>query len=238
MNCIIVDDELLARKGIELLAKDISFLNVRGLFPNPVKASNFLSENNNIDLIFLDIEMPGMTGLEFINTINSYNAMIILTTAYPQHALEAYDKNVLDYLVKPIKFDRFLKAVNKAKELYDLKSQKIDLAVEEEKVYIRSNRKYIPLKFSDILYVQGMKDYVTVYTDSDKYMCAMNLKTINKSLPISSFARINKSTIINIHKIDSIENDSIWVNGLEFSLGNTYKDYFINTYIKTSLISR
>lgn len=240
MKCIIVDDEPLAREGIELNIEDVNYLELVGQFGNALTANDFL-QNHEVDVMFLDIQMPGITGLEFIRSLKN-PPLVILTTAYPQYALEGFELDVVDYLVKPIRLQRFIKAANKAKELYDLKQQAQNSTLEsvgDEFIYIKADRKYIRIFFKDIKYIKGMKDYVMIYTQQKKkIMTAMNIKTINKQLPDSIFVRVNKSYIINIDFIDSIDIDFIQLAGEEIPLGRTYRDHFIKNYVKTNLISR
>lgn len=236
MKCIIIDDEPLARKGIELLIQKVDFLEVEEQFPTALEATNYLA-NHDVDLIFLDIEMPGLNGLQFLNAI-PIKAQVILTTAYPQYALEAFELDVVDYLLKPIKFERFYKAVNKAREysslddLYGVEKAEIDF------FYIKSDRKFIRLFFDDILYIKGMKDYVMICTDKKKYMTAMNVGTTYKQLPHDRFARVSKSYIIHINKITQIDTDFIYLGDMDIPLGTSYKEDFINTYVKKNLIGR
>ncbi|MEO1515068.1 MAG: LytTR family DNA-binding domain-containing protein [Bacteroidota bacterium] len=238
MKCIIVDDEPLAREGIELNIQELNSLELVGQFENPIAANDFLN-NNAVDLVFLDVEMPGMTGLEFIRTLKS-RPLIILTTAYPDYALEGFELDVVDYLVKPIRLNRFIKAVNKAKEIYDLHQQKSNTveSISNDFIYIKSERKYIRIFFKDIKFIKGLKDYVMLYTTKEKVMTAMNIKTINSQLPDSIFVRISKSYIININFINAVDQDFILLDGEEIPLGKTYKEHFINNYIKSNLIKR
>ncbi|RMG77675.1 MAG: DNA-binding response regulator, partial [Bacteroidetes bacterium] len=192
MKCIIVDDEPLAREGIELNIKEMGGLTLVGQFGNALSANDFLSQNE-VDLMFLDIEMPGITGLDFIRSLKN-QPLTILTTAYPQYALEGFELDVVDYLIKPIRLQRFMKAVNKATEFYNLLRQSGHTieSVSNDFIYIKSDRKYIRLFFKDIQYIKGMKDYVMLYTTNDRIMTAMNIKTIHKQLPASVFARVSK----------------------------------------------
>lgn len=238
MKCIIVDDEPLAREGMELNVEDLSYLKLVGKFGTAMDALNFLNENE-VDLMFLDIQMPGMTGLDFIRSLKK-KPMIILCTAYPQYALEGFELDVIDYLVKPMRLQRFVQAVSKAKEIYDLKhkANKIEPTVNEEDIFIRADRKYIRIFFKDIKYIKGMKDYVQIITETEKYMTAMNIKTTNEQLPDNQFVRINKSYIINSDYIDSIGQDFVMVSGNEIPLGRTYKESFIERFVKGKLIER
>ena len=238
MKCIIVDDEPLAREGIELNIQDVQYLDLVGQFGNALTANDFLS-SNEVDLMFLDIQMPGITGLDFIRSLKK-RPLIILTTAYPEFALEGFELDVVDYLVKPIRLQRFIKATNKAKEIFDLyqTASLTETKVEDDFIYIKSDRKYIRLFFKDVKYIKGLKDYVMIFSKNGKNMTAMNIKTINSHLPAHTFVRVSKSHIININFIDSVDIDSIHLDGEEIPLGRTYKEHFIENYIKTNLVKR
>lgn len=238
MRCIIVDDEPLAREGMELNIEELDYLELVGQFSTPMDALNFMNENE-VDLMFLDIQMPGMTGLEFIRSLKK-KPMIILTTAYPQYALEGFELDVVDYLVKPIRLQRFVQAVAKAKDLFDLKqkAEKAETTVSEEDIFIRADRKYIRIFFKEIKYIKGMKDYVMIFTGKEKYMTAMNIKTTNDQLPDNQFVRVNKSYIVNKDYIDSIGTDFINIAGEEIPLGRTYRENFIKRFVKGKLMER
>ena len=238
MRCIIVDDEPLAREGMELNVGELDYLNLVGQFSTAMDALNFLNDNP-VDLMFLDIQMPGLTGLDFIRSLKE-RPMIILSTAYPQYALEGFELDVIDYLVKPNRLQRFIQAVSKAKALYDLKqkAEKVETAVSEEDIFIRADRKYIRIFFKDIKYIKGMKDYVMIYAGKEKYMTAMNIKTTNDQLPDSQFVRVNKSYIVNADYIDSIGTDFININGEEIPLGRTYRERFLQRFVKGKLMER
>ena len=235
---IIIDDEPLAREGMILNCEQIPFLKKMGSFENAIKATTFLGQEE-VDLIFLDIEMPGLNGLEFLRVLQN-PPQVVLCTAYPQYALESYELDVIDYLIKPIKFDRFFKAVNKVKEYLDLKSKAIfDVdAYEEAFMYIKADRKFIKIYYDEVLYIKGMKDYVVIHTAKQKYMTAMNIKTILKQLPAKYFARIAKSYVVQVKQVTSVSIDSVLLNKLEIPLGPSFKERFIEDYVKTNLISR
>ncbi|MBU0764118.1 MAG: LytTR family DNA-binding domain-containing protein [Bacteroidetes bacterium] len=238
MKCIIVDDEPLAREGMKLNINEVSSLELTGSFENALEANDFLL-NNEIDLIFLDIEMPEITGLEFLKTLVN-QPMVILTTAYPQYALESYDLDVIDYLVKPIRIERFIKAVNKAEEFHKLKrsGKNVIESIGEDYIFVKSERKYVKIFFRDIKYIEGLKDYVIIHANNKKIMTAMNVKTIDNQLPDEIFVRINKSYIINFHSINEIDNDFVIIDTSEIPIGRTYKDDFIKNFVNKRLIKR
>jgi len=239
MNVIIIDDEPLAREGLELYLQKLPNLTLVGQFANAL-AANELIAKGEVDLILLDIEMSGINGMDFIRTLKN-PPMIIMTTAYPEYALEGFELDVIDYLVKPIRLERFIKGVNKAQEIYSLKNNTPAAveAIESDFIYIKSDRKFIRLFYKDILYIKGMKDYVMIFAvDSKKLMTAMNLGTITKQLPSKIFVRVSKSHLININFIDAVETDLIQLAGEEIPLGRTYKEHFVENYIKKNLIGR
>lgn len=243
MRCIIIDDEPLAREGMELNIDEVNYLELVGQFGNALRANEYLQQNK-VDLMFLDIQMPGITGLEFLKSLKN-RPLVILTTAYPQYALEGFDLDVVDYLVKPIRLNRFIKAVNKAKELHEL-YQQTQVAptntveeVTDSHIYIKSDRKFVRIFYKDIQFIKGLKDYVMLYlSDGRKLMTAMNIKTIYHQLPAKIFARVNKSFIINVNFIDAVETDFIQLAGKDIPLGRTYKEDFIKKYVKNNFIGR
>lgn len=238
MKYIIVDDEPLAREGMMLNCERVPFLEHQGSFANAMEAANFLNENE-VDLMFLDIEMPGLSGLDFIRSLKKA-PQIILCTAYPQYALESYELDVTDYLVKPIKFERFFKAINKVKE-YLVLAESVPSEIDtygDSFMFIKADRQYVKIYYDDIQYIKGMKDYVVIHTTKGKYMTAMNVKTIKSQLPDQLFARTSKSYILQIKKISRIGVDTIYLDDFELPLGPSYKEGFVNDYVKTNLVSR
>ena len=238
-QCIIVDDEPLARDGIKLHVNEIPWLSIAGEFGNAIKAAEFLNTENTVSLIFLDIEMPGLNGIEFLKTVPT-SALVILTTAYPQYALDAFELDVIDYLLKPIKFERFFKSVNKAREIL-LLQQNISSPVtnpDDNDIYIKSERKFVKLKYEEIRFIKGLKDYVILNTSKGKHMTAMNIKTILSKLPKENFARISKSYIINTSYVTSIDVDSVYLDNETLPLGNTYKEAFLQNHIASKLLKR
>ena len=256
MKCIIVDDEPLAREGMKLNVQELPSLELIGSFENAMKANDFLSKND-VDLMFLDIQMPEVTGLEFLKTLNlAKPPFVILTTAYPQFALEGYALDVIDYLVKPISMDRFVKAVNKVDYYYKLRKQAQNEALAatetpaasspvgsdnadiEDYIFIRADRKYMKVFFREINYVEGLKDYVIVYTDTQKIVTAMNIKTIESQLPSNIFIRVSKSYIINLQHIKAVDNNFVMIKEKEIPIGKAFKDNFLNNIVNKRLLKR
>ena len=237
MKAIIIDDEPIAREGIRLLAQNVPSLAILSEFGNPLMAQEFIFSHKDLDIIFLDVEMPGLTGIEYLKAMPPH-CHVILTTAYPQYAIEAFELNVTDYLLKPIRLERFLKAVNRVKELRELEKHELEINTQEEHIYIKSDRKFIKLSLSQITYIKGLKDYVIIHTADAKYMTAMNVGTIHRQLPEETFARVSKSYIINVNFVKSIDVDSIDLAGHEIPLGNSYKESFLSRFVKKNLIKR
>lgn len=231
MNCIIVDDEPLAREAVELLIKEDIRLNLAGSFSNALIASRFVS-SNPVDLIFLDIQMPGINGLDFARDIPR-NTLIIFTTAYSEYALDSYDVDAIDYLVKPIEPARFKKSVNKAVSYHTLlineEKEKIE-DVAEDFFFVKSERKYLKVNYKDILFVEGLKDYVVIHTEVKKIITKMYLKTMQDLLPDNLFFRINKSYIVNLRHIDSFDNNDVFIREYEISIGNIHRDNFFRIF--------
>ena len=233
MNCIIIDDEPLAREAIEILVKDTSQLNLLGMFNNALAASKFMEENP-VDLIFLDIQMPGITGIEFARNI-SKRSLVIFTTAYSEYAVDSYEVDAIDYLIKPVDPERFHKAVNKAIAYHSLllKEEKENIeAGNTEYFFVKSERRYFKINYKDILFIEGLKDYVIIQLDEQRVITRMNLKNIFELLPKHDFLRVNKSYIVNTKHIDSFDNNDIFIKTHEIAIGNTYRDTFFEAFMR------
>jgi len=224
MKCIIVDDEPLARNAIQRHIASITGLNLAGQFSSTANVGLFLKENE-IDLIFLDIEMPGVNGIDFAKTIPP-NTLVIFTTAYPQYALDSYEVDAVDYLVKPIESERFRKAVNKAFLYHALLKNNIQENIENieaEYIFVKSEKRFSKVYFRDILFVEGLKDYVIIQTGGHRIITRMYLKIIQEHLP-NYFFRVNKSYIVNIEKIEYYDNNDLFIDSYEIGIGNTYRE--------------
>lgn len=225
MNCLAIDDEPLALNIIKDFCSKLEFLHLVGIYTNAMDALQVL-ENQDIDLIFLDIHMPNINGLEFAKTMCN-PPMIIFTTAFSEHALEAYDLNAIDYMVKPIPFERFLKSVNKAQSLYRLQNsnQKASL---NEFMMVKADYATIKVSFKDILYVEGLKDYVKIFIKDQMILTKTTMKNIDKKLPHQHFIRIHKSYIVNLLNIEKIESNHIIYGRGRLPIGNSYRLAFFD----------
>lgn len=232
MNCIIVDDEPIARKGMQSLIEQIPELSLSGTFNNATSAAAFINDNV-VDLIFLDIQMPQITGLEFARTIKK-NTLIVFTTAYSEYALDSYEVDAIDYLVKPIEFARFEKAVSKAIAYNKLLEEDVKDNIENvasEHIFVKSDRRYFKVNFKDILFIEGLKDYVIIQLQDQRVITKMNLKTIHELLPKTQFFRINKSYIVNTTQIESLDNNDVFIRNYEIAIGNSYRDAFFDNFV-------
>lgn len=240
MICIIVDDEPLAREAIEMLIEKTQNLILVNSFNSAATASEFMLENK-VDLIFLDIQMPGINGIEFAKTIPK-ETFVVFTTAFSEFATDSYEVDAIDYLIKPVKLERFQKAVDKAftySKLIDTEFNKNEIEdFTEEYFFVKADRKMFKVYFKDIQFVEGLKDYVVIHTENQKIITAMNIKTIHEHLPKSMFVRVSKSYIINSKSIESVDNNTVYIGRNEIPIGNVYRDFFFNEFISKKILSR
>jgi DNA-binding LytR/AlgR family response regulator len=240
MNCIIVDDEPLAREAIQMLITQTDNLNLVGSFNNPDAASKFLAEGT-ADLIFLDIQMPGINGIEFARTIPK-ETFVIFTTAFSEFATDSYEVDAIDYLIKPIRLERFQKGVEKAQAY--LKLLKADYSnnnienVTDDYFFVKADRKIFKVYFDNIFFIEGLKDYVVMHTENQKVITAMNIKTIHDQLPKNMFVRVSKSYIVNAKHIESVDNNTVYIGKSEIPIGNIYRDFFFSEFVTKKILSR
>ena len=229
MTCIIVDDEPLGRKAVQLLVKETPTLKLLGSFSDADSAGKFILENP-VNLVFLDIRMPGADGIEFAKTI-SKETLVVFTTAYPEYAVDSYQLDAIDYLLKPIELVRFQRAVEKACDyllLLSEKSQKNQLeTVSQHHLFVKSDRRIFRVLFENILFIEGLKDYIIIQTHERKIITKITLKAIQEQLPPEIFMRINKSYIVNLNRIESFDSYDIFIGKHEIAIGNTFKDAFL-----------
>ncbi|HEY8958635.1 LytTR family DNA-binding domain-containing protein [Chitinophaga sp.] len=240
MNCIIVDDEPLAREAIEMLINQTDGLVLVGSFNSPEAVAGFM-EKNTVELIFLDIQMPGINGIEFARTIPK-ETFVIFTTAYSEFATDSYEVDAIDYLIKPVKPERFKKAVEKAhtySKLFkaDYTNNNIE-QVADDFFFVKADRRIFKVYFNSILFIQGLKDYVVMHSENQKVITAMNIKTIYDQLPKDMFVRVSKSYIINVKHIGSVDNNTVYIGANEIPIGSIYRDSFFNEFVTKKIVGR
>ena len=238
LKCVIIDDEPLARECISDYVREVDFLEQVGSGVNPVDLTQLL-DKYEVDLVFLDIQMPVMNGIDFLKMTPS-PPMVIITTAYPSYALEGYQLDVLDYLVKPITFNRFFKAVNKAKDYRQLTSRSVTgetskVKPAEDYFFIKCDYKYEKIYFDDILYIEAMQNYVTIFTKKGKYITLLYLKNVEENLDKHSFIRVHKSYVVSISKIDAIENNEILIQSFRIPISRNYREEVIERVVNDKL---
>lgn len=225
LNCCIVDDEPLALSLLESYVSKVPFLRLTGRYSNAISAMKAISEKN-VDIIFLDIQMPEVNGMDFARVV-SPDTRIIFTTAFSEYALDGYKVNALDYLLKPFSFAEFLVAAKKALHWFEMKNGAVSTkkAIEKTGIFVKSEYKLIHLLFDDIIYIEGLKDYVKIYTqnDSKPILSLMSLKSLEEELPAASFMRVHRSFIIRKNKIENIHKYRIRIAGRDIPIGETYR---------------
>lgn len=243
MNCIIIDDEPLAIEVVESYCNAMGSINVLKTFTSALDAINYIngSNPNTIDLILSDIEMPNISGVDFIKSLQGKKPYVIFTTAYPQYALDGYNLNAIDYLVKPIPFPRFIQAINKVKELKQLRDSKFmgnvssaggsNSNTTDGFIFVKSEYENIKIVLSDIQFVQGLKDYLKIHiTGRKSVLTLMNFKEIQTKLPENDFLRVHRSYLVNINMIESIQKSKIIINNLRIPIGESYKSIIYNRF--------
>jgi DNA-binding LytR/AlgR family response regulator len=224
MNCIIIDDDKLSRRVIEEYLNKTESLTLLGSFATAVEAINFLKQHENVDIIFLDIEMPEMSGIDFLDTLKNHPQIIIISSK-GKYALDAFEYDVTDYLLKPITYARFYKAVDKAVS----RTQKSNLSsIGKDEIFIKKNSSLVRLKYDDILWVEALENYVIFNTFSDKFTIHFTMKAVEQKLPSTKFVRVHRSYIVNTSSIDEIDDNTIMVKTSDgnksIPIGKSYRD--------------
>lgn len=229
IRCIIVDDEELAQNVIEKYISSVSWLVLTQKFDNAIDTISYLRDNT-VDLMFLDIKMPELSGLKMLNTLKK-SPIVILTTAYSEYAWESYNYSVVDYLLKPVEFDRFLIAVNKASQQIQLESmlegQSMECTKAANYLFVYQDQNTYKVEFDDILYIKAEGNYVSINTTKKKYFTRETMKAIEKQLPADIFVRVNKSYIASIQKIERVFGNTIVMAGEDISIGKIFKMKFL-----------
>jgi DNA-binding LytR/AlgR family response regulator len=237
IKCLIVDDEPLALHVLEDYISKIPFLQLVKATTNPIEALQ-LVQDKAAELVFLDVQMPELTGIQFLKIANG-KAKVILTTAYPQYALEGYELDVIDYLLKPIAFERFYKAVQKAQAVLQPAAalapapspaqpepQQPSQDFLSDFIFVKTEHKIQKVYLNDILFIEGLKDYISIFTPAERIITLQNMKKMEDALPPKYFIRVHKSYIVSINKIDSIERSRIFIGDKVIPVGDTYRDEF------------
>ncbi|MDN3550174.1 LytR/AlgR family response regulator transcription factor [Mucilaginibacter aquaedulcis] len=230
IRCLVVDDEPLALHILEDYISKIPFLQLVKATTNPIEALT-LVQTGDVDLVFLDVQMPELTGIQFLKISNG-RAKVILTTAYPQYALEGYELDVVDYLLKPIAFDRFFKSVQKAQTIIQPVAKTIlTESVQQDDfstdfIFVKTEHKIQKVYLHDILFIEGLKDYISIFTPAERIITLQGMKKMEDALPEKHFIRVHKSYIVALNKIDSIERSRIQIGDKIIPVGDTYRDEF------------
>lgn len=230
LKCIVIDDELLAREYLKDYIHKLPYLEFVGDFNSPLKAID-LVKSGDIDLMFLDIQMPDISGFDFLRTL-THPPFVIITTAYKEFAIEGFELNVIDYLLKPFTFERFIKASNKVLLLKEKESNKLsspeqiqtETTIHENYLIIKADRKHYKINYEDLIYIEGQKAYVTFHTVNKKITALATLRDLDKELPNDRFIRVHKSYIVSINKIDILEGNMIEIAGINLSVGKSYRN--------------
>lgn len=225
LNCLLVDDDPASRLIIRKFIEQTDFLSLNIEVDSSVAAANMLldEKNSDIDLIFMDIHMPEMTGTELVKSLNNAYPVIFITSN-KEHAIEAFEDNVLDYLVKPVEYSRFLKAVKKALEQ---REKELKYAEQENHIFVKSDSKFVRISYDELLFVEALADYVIFNSTKGKYIVHHTMKGIEKKLPISSFSRIHRSYIINRNHISFIEDLTVSIGTKMIPIGASYREKFL-----------
>jgi DNA-binding LytR/AlgR family response regulator len=234
LRSIIIDDEPVARKILREFAGKIPYVEIQGQFENAAKASAFL-EGHDTDLILLDIEMPGLSGIEFVRAME-VRPLIILTTAFPKYALAGYELDIIDYLLKPFAFSRFQKAVQKAWEFRQMK-EAVSIGAANTYIFVRSERRIEKIELKDILYIESLGNYAGIYTETKKIMAYLTLKSLETQLPPSDFVKVHQSFLVNFSRITAIEGNELRLGQKTLPIGRNYKDT-VMTIVQQRMLKR
>ncbi len=235
INCIVIDDEPLARKGLKEYIAEVDFLELLGEFDQPLKATGMVRTGENL-LLLLDIQMPKITGIDFFRSLQN-PPPVIFTTAYPEYALEGFEVNALDYLVKPVSFSRFLTAAHKALEYYEMRA-KNPVASGRDYFFIKADNKLVKLFYDELLYVEALQNYVTLHTKDKKYMTYLTFKSVEEYLPADLFIKVHKSYIVSASKIDSIDGNNIRIGQQHIPVSRNLKDEVMDKLLKGKFLKR
>ena len=221
INCIIIEDEPLAVKNLSKYISQVPFLELQQTFKNAILAADYLL-NTNTDLIFLYIHLTKLTGLDFLRTL-THPPAVIITTAYHQYALEGFNLNVTDYLLKPFGFERFFIAVNKVKTAQKEKLKQDEIEYPKDFIFLNVQKKKVKILFSEIIYIESQRAYIKIVTTKNEYISKMSTQEMEALLPENLFKRIHRSYIVSINKIESYTSEMVEVNGISLPIGRGYR---------------
>lgn len=231
LRALIIEDEPLAMEGLKSYIQEVDFVTVCETCDSALDAYSAI-ETHEPDLIFLDIQMPKLTGIDFLKTLKK-PPMVIFTTAYHNYALQGFELDVVDYLVKPYPFDRFLKAVNKARELQQLQGRMLmERAEKEDHFYVKTDHRYERINFQDILYIEGMENYVSIHTSKGRIITMMTMKSVEETLTDADFIRIHKTYIVAIDKIEAIDGNQVVMAGKKIPISRQRKNEVLTKILK------
>lgn len=236
LNCLIVDDEPVARKGLEEYVREVEFLNLVGQCENALKATALLSQHS-VDLLFLDIQMPKLTGIDFLKTLKT-PPLVIFTTAYSEYALEGYALDVVDYLMKPITFERFLKAAQKAYDLHCLRNSPGNDKVGEDHFFVKCDSKFEKIYFSEVTFVEGLQNYAVIHTITRKLITYITMTSLEHQLPKEQFMKVHKSYIVSVPQVKAIEGNEILIGQARIPISRNLKDEVVNHILGNKLFKR
>jgi DNA-binding LytR/AlgR family response regulator len=227
MNCLIVDDEPLAQDVIESHIAKTEGLKLVGKCNNAITAAEKLKANP-VDVLFLDIQMPEISGIDFLRSLEN-PPLVVFTTAYSEYAVEGFELSAIDYLLKPISYERFLKAVEKAKEYHALKnSDPGEADLDDEYIFVKANQKQIKIGYNEIKYIEAFADYVKIYVNDRRIVTLQTMKKMEAKLPADKFCRIHRSFIASFKHIDSFNSSEVEIDGVKMPIGKNYKENFLN----------
>ncbi len=227
LSCVIVDDEPVAQKVLREFIGQVSFLQLVGELENAVKAEAFVAKNR-VDLLFLDIEMPKLSGLDYLRTkVDDRHPMVVITTAHPKYAIEGYTLDIIDYLLKPIASDRFMKAVQKAKAYRELTKQAAGVA-SPSFLFVRGSQRIEKVELAEILFIESVGNYVKIVMESKEIVAYMTLKGMEEQLPAADFVKIHQSFLVNFRRVESVEGNIIGVKNHSLPVSRGYRQDFIN----------
>jgi len=233
IKCIVTDDEPFARKGLQGYIEKVDFLELTGVCENAIEL-NFMLKQQEVDVLFLDIEMPYMSGIELLKNLTN-PPKVIFTTAYEKYAMEGYELEVMDYLLKPVSFERFLKSANK---IYDYFKQQQQGAVAEDYFFVKADNKLEKISIADILFIEAMENYIAIYIKDRKIITHLTLKMIQERLPVADFVQPHKSYLVAINKIDSIEGNVLHLAQFQVPVSKYQKEDLLTKVLNNRMLKR